>query len=253
MNAVLAEPITSPEASRAMQLAQQALDVAASVEIDSPEMLQLAAAELQTIKRRADEIEELRLSLTRPLDESKKRIMAMFKPAQDRLEQAGGMIRNGVIRYQAAEREKQDKARREAEAAARSERERLERERQEAERIAAEAAAAGNAEAAAEAQAVADEAAALQELAEVAPVTLPTIEAPKVIGIATRQNWKVEITDFRALVIAAGKAAEQGDDTMLAYLAADSKALLGVARALKAAARIPGVRVYAEDGLAVRA
>ncbi|HEY4528976.1 MAG TPA: hypothetical protein VIG97_01400, partial [Luteimonas sp.] len=128
-----------------------------------------------------------------------------------------------------------------------------------ARREAAEAAAAGDAEAAAAAAALAAEAevAAIEaevtmELAEVAPVTRFE-EKPKAAGIGTRQNWKAEVTDFRALVIAAGKAAEQGDNLLLSYLQADLKTLGGTARNLKGEAKVPGVRFYPEDGLSVRA
>lgn len=71
-------------------------------------------------------------------------------------------------------------------------------------------------------------------------------------GIGSRQNWKVEVTDLRALVIAAGKASEAGNDMLLGYLVADMTALRGVARSLKSNAVIPGVRIYAEDSLSVR-
>lgn len=286
MNTTTAQP---PEATRALQIAEQAYETAMSVEIDSPEMFQMAGTELQSVKARAKQIEDLRLSLTRPLDESKKRIMDLFRHPLARLEEAEGLIRKGMLTFQQAEREKQERARREAEETARRERERLEAERRAAEaaerqareqaaaaqRATEEAAAAarkaGDEEAAraaeeanriaqeearaaaAAAAAVAEHAAAEIELAEIAPVAIAVIDQPKAVGISTRQNWKAEVTDLRALVIAAGKLAESGDTTLLGYLEANTKALGQVAKALKNQARIPGVRVYAEEGLAVRA
>lgn len=256
-----------PEAAKALQIAESAYATALAVEIDSPEMFQTAGAELQAIKSRAKQIEELRLSLTRPLDESKRRIMDLFRQPLARLDEAEQLIRRGMLTFQQEERRKQEEARRAAEEAARAERERLaaeQREREEAARKAREeaeaaaragdeAAAAAAREAAQHAAQEAEEAQAQVELAEVAPIALAIVEAPKAAGISTRQNWKAEVTDLQALVLAAAERAKAGDTTLLGYLQPDTKALGQVAKALKSKARIPGVRVYAEEGLAVRA
>ncbi len=284
-------PIVNPpvEASQAVQIAEQAYDIALSVEIDSPQMFQMAGVELQGIKARAKEIEELRFSLTRPIDETKKRIMDLFRAPLARLEEAEGLIRAGMMTFKQAEQEKADRVRREAEEVARVERQRLEQQRRAAEaeerRIREEAAASQRRaeEAAAAARKAGDEAAARAaeqaagveraraeeaanaaaeqaehasaeiELAEVAPVAIAVMEQPKAAGISTRQTWKADVTDFTALVIAAGKAAEAGDTTLLGYLEPNTKALGQVAKALKQQARIPGVRIYPEEGFAVRA
>lgn len=280
--------INPPEVTQAMQIAENAHEIAASVEIDSDEMFAMAGDELRTIKSRQKQIEDLRLSLTRPLDESKKRIMDLFRNPQERLEAAAGLINGAMLAYQKAKREKAEQARKEAEAEARRERERLAEiqraaeaeqrriaaEAAERQRIADEAAAAarkaGDEEAAraaeaaaakqaqidrdeaAQAAAAAQQAAEASELADIAPTNMPTIEQPKAAGIGTRHNWKHEVTDFAALVIAAGEAAKRGDTTMLGYIEPNSVALGQVARALKGQARIPGVRIYAEEGLSVR-
>ena len=44
-------------------------------------------------------VEDQRKSLTQPLDESKKRIMAMFKPAQDKAEQLREHLRRVILSY----------------------------------------------------------------------------------------------------------------------------------------------------------
>lgn len=258
---------TPPEVTQAMTLANQAHDIAAAIDIDSPAMYQMAGVELQGLTARQKQLEELRFSLTRPLDESKKRIMDLFRVPGERLGEAIKIIRDGMTVYQAEERRKAEEARREAEARQREETQRLaaqQREAQEKARLAqAEAdalAAAGDAEAAAVAQQTAQEAAAVAEekaveveLAEVAPIALPVVEAPKAAGISTRTNWKAEVIDLHALITAAAAGIASGDTTLAAYLTADTKALGQVAKALKAQARIPGVRIYGEEGLAVRA
>lgn len=65
----------------------------------------------------------------------------------------------------------------------------------------------------------------------------PSIAAPKAEGYSSRDAWSAEVTNLMALVkaVAAGKAP-------LSYLKADEVALNGVARALKNAMNVPGVK-----------
>ena len=251
-----------PEVATASQIAQASYDVALAVQIDSPEMLAIASDELREITGKRKQIEEMRLSLTRPLDESKKRIMDLFRAPTERLEQAEKLLRKGVLTYQQAEREKVEKARREAEAklaAERAEAERAQREAERAEREAREAALhaatveehVAAVEATHQAAAAREEAAEKLELAEVAP--MPVIAAaPKADGVSTRQTWKAQVTDFRALVLGAAERAQRGDETLLAFLTTDTTALAGAARSMRNKLSVPGVRVYAEESLAVR-
>ncbi len=251
-----------PEVATASQLAQASYDVALAVQIDSPEMLAIAGDELREITSRRKKIEEMRLSLTRPLDESKKRIMDLFRGPTERLEEAEQLLRKGVLTYQQAEREKAEKLRREAEvkqAAERAKAERAQREAERAEREAREAAQHATTEAeriaatqaAAQAAAAREEAQAAVEIAEIAP--MPIIAEPaKADGVSTRQTWKAEVTDLRALVLAAAERAQRGDETLLAFLIADTKALAGAARSMRNKLNVPGVRVYAEESLSVR-
>lgn len=274
--------------AQAIRIADQAYESAESVEIDSPEMFQVAGAELQAIKTRYKQIEEMRLGITRPMDAAKQKVMDLFRQPLERLAAAEKMVGGAMLTYQRAEQEKREQARRAAEEADRIERARLDKIRRDAEaeqkriqdeaaeaqRIADAAAAdarkAGDEEAAraaeasaAEQQRIADEAAAQAgetaeaaaaeiELAEVAPLALPAVAAPKASGISTRHNWKAEVVDFPALVAAAARRAADGDPTLLGYLLPNEKALGAMAKALKTQARIPGVRIYAEDGLSVR-
>lgn len=258
-------PQTASETAK--KLADESVEMAACIVVDSPEMYQLAAGELQAIAGRRKKIEDLRFSITRPMDEAKKRVMELFRGPTEQLERAENQIKGAMLTFRRAEDQRIARERAEAERIARAEREAAEAAQREAEaaaeaaRAEAEAAiAAGDTAAAAAAAAAASEAEAAAaaaefevELAEVAPVAVIEQPQTKAAGIGTRQNWKAEVTDLRALVIAAGKAAENGDDTMLGYLMADPKALGGVARALKGQARVAGVRFYAEDGLSVRA
>jgi membrane protein involved in colicin uptake len=252
---------------RALRIAEQAYETALSVQIDSADMFQTAGIELQAIKSRAKQIEDLRISITRPMDEAKKRVMDMFRTPLERLQEAEGVIKDAMLTWQRAEQERAAQARREAEESARREREAAEAARRQAEqearkaREAAEAAAQTEDAAAAKAaeqvaaaaEAAAAEATVVAELAEVAPVSAPAVIQPKAAGISTRQNWKFEIVDFEQFVRAAVARLDMGDPTLIGLLLPNDKAIGQVARALKAQMRIPGVRVYAEDALAVRA
>lgn len=115
---------------------------------------------------------------------------------------------------------------------------------EQADREAAEARERAEAEALAAAQ-QADEAQAAMDLAEVAPAMPAVVSQAAAAGVSTRKTWKVKSIDKAALVVAAAKAIESGDDDkaqqLLAYLSVDESALNGVARSLKGAARVPGV------------
>lgn len=275
---------TPPEAGRALKIAEQAHELALSIDIDSAEMYAMAAGELQSIKARAKQIDELRFSLTRPLDLAKQRIMDLFRVPSARLEEAETLLKGNMLAFKRAEDERIAAERREAQRKADEERAELRRQQQAAEaeqrrlqeeqaaierkaqeeaaalrkagdeaaaRAAEEAAAQAREQAEIAALAAAEAAADVQQqidLADVAPVALPVVAAAKADGVSSRQNWKFEITSLADLVRAAA-----ADPQLLAFLQPETKALGQAAKALKGQARIPGVRVYAEESLAVRA
>lgn len=273
MNAPVSQAVVTaanyPQAELAVKAANEAYDVAQAYVIDSPEMYQAAGDELRDIATKAKQIEETRLSLTRPLDESKRRIMDLFRVPLDRLQQAEQVLRSAMLTWKKAEDARIAREREAAERAAREERERLAREQAEREAAAAAAraeaarleaegdedAAAMALAAAEDAEAEAADAAEQIELAEVAPpVSLPAAAPTKAAGISSRTNWKFEVTSLAELVAAcAGVPADKlARPELLAYLTTDDKAIGGVAKALKGETRIPGVRVYAEEAFAVR-
>jgi membrane protein involved in colicin uptake len=277
-----------PEVIKAGELANQTYEIALEIKVDSAEMMAIAGDELRGIVTKRKRIEEMRLAITRPMDEAKAKIMDLFRAPTDRLGQAESLLRDEITQYQRIEREKADQLRREAEAKAAAERAELERQRQaalEAERQAQiaqqqaddaarakadEARRAGDEAAAAAAEAVAhqqreaaqraaEEAAQRAEemqqqieLAEIAPPQAVVSIAPKAAGISTTKRWKAEVTDLSALVMAAADKLRAGDTSLLAFLAADTTAINGAARSMRDNLMVPGIRVYAEDGLSVR-
>lgn len=257
--------ILAPQEAKAAQAeADSVLAVVNAYEIDSPQMFEAAGAELQSIRQRHHAIEKQRVHIKEPFLEGCRRIDAFFKVPLDRFTSAADMLKDRMLAFQTAERERQDAIRREAEQRAadeRREQERIKREAEETARKAMETAQATKdayqrqiaiteAEAAQERAEVAQ---AQIELADVAPVALPSVAAPKAAGIAMRETWKAEVIDLPALVTAAAAGIAKGDTTMLGFLQADTKALGQVATALKSQARIPGVRIYRKESLSVRA
>lgn len=251
------------------QRAEGLLEVAQSYQIDSPEMADAAADDLGDIKAKIKALNDQRLSMTRPLDEAKKRIMDLFARPLETLQQAEGTLKKAIADWTAEQRRIAEEERRKAEEAARKEQQRLEAERQAAEkaareeqerlrREAEEAAKAGN-EAAAkaaqeESERVAEEArqqALINEQEQHAMTAMAATAAPaaqKLAGISTRENWKGECCDLMALVkaVAAGEAS-------IELLEPNAKEITKRAKALRSEFKVPGIRVWPESVVSARA
>lgn len=195
-----------------------------------------AAALLQNIVKRKDELEALRFSFTRPIDALKKQVMETFGKPADAYAQAERTLKGKIVAYD----NEQERLRREQEAAARRAQE------EEAERI----------RKAAEAQAKKtrdpEKKAAILERAEVEAqnVQAPVPVAPAVPtteGLSSRQVWKGKGEDLAKTVAAAAA----GDTLAMACLQYNDVVIGQQARSLKAAAKIPGVKVWSENSLAV--
>jgi chromosome segregation ATPase len=285
---------TNPEVRELEASAGELVARAQAIVITTPDDYSAAGSQLTLIKGRLKRVEEVRTSITKPLNETLRRINDFFAAPKARLEEAERIVKRSMVDYDqkvererreaqrkaeeaaAAERRKAEAAaaearRKAAEEAARLEREAAERRAAEekALREAAEAEAAGNraaAEAARiEAERAAREAAKLAERAEAkvekaeakaadlelaaASVVAPIVDIPRATaaGVAGRENWKAEVVDLRALVqaVAAGQAP-------LSLLQANDKVIGQQARSLKAEFVVPGIRVWAERGIAAR-
>lgn len=81
------------------------------------------------------------------------------------------------------------------------------------------------------------------------PVERPVVPQTfqRTAGVSTRQTWKAEVTDLKALcrAVADGKAS-------IEFIQPNMPALNGLARALKSTMQIPGVRAVPETGVSVR-
>ncbi len=229
------------------QQAAAMLALAQSYEIDSPEMAESAAQDLGEIKGRIKKLDELRKSMTKPLDEAKARIMDLFRGPTETLQKAESQLKLAIGTWTEKERARIEAERRAQEEAARKAAEEQRRIAEEAAAKAREAEAAGDHLAAVAAE---QEAQAAAQTAEVIQHMAPAVVAapPKLAGISTTDNWKCECTDLMALVqaVAAGQAS-------IELLEFNQKEANKRAKALRAEFKVPGIRVYAEQVVSARA
>lgn len=191
----------------------------------------VGSADLLTqIKSKQKELDELRRSMTRPLDDAKARIMNLFRPAAERLGQAEDVLKGAMIGFTREQERIRQEAERIAREAAEKEAERL---RRQAERARAK----GKEERAED----------LEEQAEEVPVPIVPSQVPAAPGVAFRTTWRAEVHDPKALVIAVAEGHHP-----LTLLQPNMVALNGLARSLKKELKIPGVRAVSDEGVAAR-
>lgn len=234
--------LTKPNQTQMTSDAQGCLDIAENWIIDTAEMYELAAGELQDIKARAARMEEQRKAITRPLDDAKKATMEIFRRPLELLTLAEQRIKASMLGYKKEQERIAAEQQRKLDEAARVEREKHEAEARRLQREAAEAAESGDTGKAAELAT-----AATTETLTAAVITAPTLatEAPKVAGISTRVTWGAEVIDLHALVRHVAEHPEH-----IGLVQADTKALNAMAKALKDTLAIPGVKAVATESIA---
>ncbi len=215
-------PSSAPDFQDFNEACEDALAVAEDAEqmvIQDSAQYVIAAVMLGALSTRVKELDALRMSMTRPLDESKQRIIAMFKPIKATLADARAGLQQSIVNYDAVEQAKR-------ESVAASAREAAEAHRQE---LFEEAAAA---------HADKDVDSAEQLLAMAAAVPEPVApRAPHRKAAYEQIRWSAEVTDFPALVqaVAAGRVP-------IDVLSADQPSLNRHAVARKSNLDWPGVR-----------
>lgn len=225
--------------TKANELATVTTEVLATAEnfsIVTTEQYTESTALLKVIKGRQKELDELRRSLTRPLDEAKSRIMNLFKPAADQLAKAEGAIKGAVLTFT----KEQERLRREEELRLREEAEKeAERLRKRAEKARAK----GQEERAED----------LETQAETLPVPIVVPQMPAAQGIALRTTWHAAVTDFPELVLAVARTlAGLPGGQPITLLIPNMTVLNAQARALKNELSIPGVQAVPDEGVAAR-
>jgi len=231
-----------------IEISEEAKEVSASTDlilkealnfkIVSPADLEVSANILKTIKQKKKKIDEVRKSLTRPLDAAKKGIMDFFRPAENKLSEAENAMQKTILDFRAEERkrieEEQRKAAEEARKKQAEELARIQKEQEEAEMM-------GDSETVENLE--------MQKtvVATTAEVATVVTEEPKLSGVSEVKRWKAVVTDKMALIkhIAATGQFEN-------IVEFSNKELAALATATKGTIQIPGIEFKVERSLAAR-
>jgi hypothetical protein len=183
--------IISPEIQEKTESALTVIDMAKNLSIVSVDNYRLGQDLMADIKGRIKTLEEIRMGQTRPLDESKKRILDFFRIPIQKLEDAKAHLNQIMVNFTEEQERNRREEERQLQEAARK------RAEEEALQQALEAEAAGDKQ---EAEAI------LQEPVYVPPIRVMS-EIPKSKESHIRETWSAVIDDPMALVkaIAEGK------------------------------------------------
>lgn len=213
-----------PRAQQALQeveVVTTRLQTFVVAKITTPVQYQDAAAELVRIKGVKSKLEDLRFSMTRPLDAAKTAIMDFFRKPQQSLVDAETRLKAALTEYDREQERIAEEARRKAQ-------EEADRARRFEEQRAARLAEQGATEAAQEAQ------------QRAAVVQTPVIQAatPKAAGISYRDEYCFQVVD--------------PDLVPREFLMVDQAKIRQRVDASKGACDIAGVRVWTEKRIAAR-
>lgn len=238
----------------------------ADLTLNSAAEMEEAGERLRAIVAAKRDIEARRVEAVKPLNAAVKRVNDLFRAPLDQCKKAENILKKAIAAYQARmdrerrEREErmrqereaeQARLRKEAEAREAAERERARIAREKAEEAARKAAEAGRAEKAEAMRRQAEideqervrraqeEAEAKRQQAAAMPAAVVEVPTAKVTGLSSRKVWKFEVVDIHQIP-------EK-------YLKVDEVKIGKVVRALGDECDIPGIRVYEEAALAVRA
>lgn len=251
--------LTLPDSGALTDRARAQLAFIEEFQVDSPEQYQLAAEELQAIKRRAAAHEAQRTGITGPINKALAAINALFKPPADLLAQGEAILKRKMLAWTNEQERLAAEERARAEAVAAAERRRLEEEAAAATReaqaqaaAAAAAAAAGDQQAAALAQAAVQraqaEAATAATTAQLVTAPITTIAPTKVAGISTRDKIDFEVTNLVDLIKHIAAHPE-----LISLVRADEVKLRAYVKSLGTACNLPGVKVTTDKIMAARA
>jgi len=213
----------NPEMQKEIQQFEETALKFQDFKVTTQEQYTTAGDYLRSIKQSSKKLEDLRVSMTKPLDESKRRIMDLFRQPLEKLIQAELALKRGMLGYQ----QEQERKRREEEdrlqEIARKEAERLSRRADKAEDK-------GNIAKAEELRLKS------QETASITPFVAPTIQ--KAEGTSTKKLWKFEVVN--------------SDLIPREYLTPDLIKIGKMVRASGEILSIPGIKIYSEETLSIR-
>lgn len=208
---------TEPARRVAFELAGHALEA----KVTSRASFSLAGDFLRKLKTAQKTLEEKRVSITGPLNDSLRRINDLFRAPAKALTEAEQHLKLQMAAFETAQRQEEERQRREAEEKARQEREALEER-------ARSAAAKGRTEQAQE----------LSTRASAVVAEAPALAPARAAGIAFGEEWKFWVDDPNLVP----------DE----FWILDQAKIGRVVRALKGDAKIPGVRIWSEPRVSAR-
>lgn len=221
--------IARPDSAALTRTAEGALALVESFEVNDATTYEIAAEELTSIKRKSTTLDEQRKAITKPLDEAKANVMALFRGPLDLLGKAEGILKGKMLAFTQEQQRIAREAQLAAERAAQAERDRLAAE-------AAKLAAEGRA----------GEALMKQQVAEMIVAAPPAVAEPaKVAGVSVRSTVDFEVVDLLALVKHIAQHPE-----LIGLVAADSVKVRAYVKGLGTACQLPGVRVFEKASLA---
>ena len=188
-----------------------------------------AGSRLRDVKQRSSDLDKLRKSMTRPMDDAKARVMELFRPILGELSSAETILKARMIGFQ----ERED-------ARVRAEQVLIEQERAAVEALAGQAAESGDYE---QAMALQDERSALRDAAP--GYAKDESGYRPAVGTSTTVRWHAEVVDVAALVLAVAMG-----EAPLGLLEPNQQALDALARATKAESTLPGVQFVGRRVLA---
>jgi len=234
-------PISTEIAKSEEEEAFVMLETAQALVIKTEKDYHIQAENLSIIKGFSKDLENKRKTITGPMDQAKKAVMDLFRPASEALKKAENVTKKALAEYAAVqEAKRREEARKAAEKARREEaaqkaklEEKARREAEKAEKLRSE-----GKEARAElAEEKAADMVAKAETVYVEPKPV-AVEVPKAKGVSYREVWRAEVL--------------RPSDVPREFLMVDEKKLAGYAKAMKSEARVAGVHFYPEKVVAGR-
>lgn len=190
-----------------------------------------ATEDMNKCSKRAKELEKMRKETTKPIDDAKKQVMAVFKPATEHLNEAVSFYKDSIGTYITLQQKRAEEAQKLAQEKAKEQKEAISQAIEQAKEK-------GDSETVAT----------LETVANTLPVEAPTV-APKVKveGATVRKKIKGRVTDLKAFLLHIAEHEElqslievkQGE--LDRFLAASSGSIA-----------MPGIEVYEETIIATR-
>lgn len=220
----------APTAASLGKNANAMLSMAQMFEITDDETFALAAEELRDIKAKKDSLTEQRLTITRPMDDAKKAVMALFAAPVDLLTTAESIFKTKMLAYSQEQERKAAEARLKAEQEAETARQKLAEEAAEL-----------------QAQGRAGEALVKETVAQMVVAAPVVATVPVAKGISTKTTIDFEVDDMVKLVKHIAEHPE-----LIGLVAVDTVKLRAYVRGLGANCNLPGVRVFNKQTIAAR-